>query len=221
MEPVFFDSPYSMKRFFVTGIGTDVGKTLAAAILVEALKADYWKPVQAGELENTDTMKVRSLVSNSQSRFHTEAYRLSGFMSPHAAAAADGIKINIADIVLPETFNTLVIEGAGGVMVPLNDQLLVIDLIEKLKAEVIVVSRNYLGSINHTLLTVAALKNRNIPIAGIVFNGAPNSSTEEFILKYTGLTYMFRIDEEKEINKETMFKYVTSTNWQNNFFFDI
>lgn len=196
-----------MKRFFVTGIGTDVGKTIASAILVESLHADYWKPIQAGDLDNTDTMKVRSLISNTTSKFHPETYQLTKPMSPHAAAEADGIKINIDTLTLPITTNSLIIEGAGGLMVPLNDKFLVIDLIQKLKAEVILVSNNYLGSINHTLLTVESLKNRNIPIAGIIFNGRSARTSEEYILSYTGLKRLLSIEEEKKIDKEMILKY--------------
>lgn len=198
-----------MKRYFITGIGTDVGKTVASAIIVEALKADYWKPVQAGDLHNTDTMKVKELVSNPDSKFHTEMYRFSKAMSPHAAAAAESITIEPGKLFLPETANTLIIEGAGGLMVPLTNQFLVINLIEQLKAEVIIVTRNYLGSINHTLLTVDALKNRNIPIAGIIFNGPATATTEEFILNYTGLKCLLRISEEAIIDKKTVLKYAT------------
>ena len=176
-----------MKRIFVTGIGTDIGKTVASAILVEALKADYWKPVQAGELQNTDTMKVKSLVSNNQSVFYPESFRLSKPMSPHAAAEYDNIEIKMNDIVPPQHTNTLIIEGAGGLMVPLNENFLMIDLIQQLKAEVILVSKNYLGSINHTLLTAEALKNRNILVKGIIFNGSSVNTTEKFICEYTGL----------------------------------
>jgi len=198
-----------MKRFFITGIGTDVGKTLASAILVEALNADYWKPIQAGDLNNTDTMKVQSLISNTKSKFHPETYQLTKQMSPHAASEADGIKINIDTFALPITTNSLVIEGAGGLMVPLNDKFLVIDLIQQLKAEVILVSCNYLGSINHTLLTVEALKSRNIPIAGIIFNKRSSKSSEEYILTYTGLKHMLSIDVEKKIDAEMILKYKT------------
>ncbi len=195
------------KRFFISGIGTDVGKTIASAILVEALNADYWKPVQAGDLDNTDTMKVRSLISNSKSVIHPEAFRLTQPLSPHAAADMDKIKIDLNKIVLPPSSNTLIIEGAGGLMVPLNDEHLVIDLIEKLNAEVILVSKNYLGSINHTLLSVQALKSRNISIVGIVFNGKTISSSEEYILKHTGLNCLLRLDEESTIDKNTILKY--------------
>ncbi len=201
-----------MKRYFVTGIGTDVGKTVASAILVEALNADYWKPVQAGDLDNTDTMKVRSLISNTKSAFHPEAYRLCEPMSPHAAAITDGVKINMERFVLPQTSNSLIIEGAGGLMVPLNDDYFVIDLIEKFSAEAILVSCNYLGSINHTLLSVKALVSRNIPIAGIIFNGETTKLSEEYILKHTGLKFLFRIEKEQVIDKQTILKYASNLN---------
>ena len=197
-----------MKRFFVTGIGTDVGKTVASAILVEALNADYWKPIQAGNLDNTDTMFVRSLISNTKSVFHPESYRLSEALSPHAAGAIDKIKIDIQKIILPKTSNALIIEGAGGVLVPLNDKFLVIDLIKKFQAEVIVVSKNYLGSINHTLLTIEALRSRKIPIAGIIFNGKHSKVSEDYILKYTKLRCLLSITEEKKIDKKTILKYI-------------
>ena len=141
-------------KLFVTGIGTEVGKTVIAAILTEKLKADYWKPVQAGDLDDSDTMKVRALVSNSVSVFHEEGFRLNHPMSPHAAAERDGVEIGLEDFEMPQTENHLVIEGAGGLMVPLNDQDCVIDLIEGSGTEVVLVSRNYLGSINHTLLSI-------------------------------------------------------------------
>lgn len=198
-----------MKRYFITGIGTDVGKTVASAIVVEALKADYWKPVQAGDLGNTDTMKVKGLVSNVQSQFHKEAYRFTQPMSPHAAAAADGVQIDTKKLILPETSNTLIIEGAGGLMAPLKKNFLVIDLIQQLKAEVILVSRNYLGSINHTLLSADALKNRRIPVAGIVFNGAPTPSSEEYILNSTGYKCLLRIGEENTIDQTTVKRYAS------------
>ena len=201
-----------MKTYFITGIGTDIGKTVVSAILVEALKADYWKPIQSGDLHQSDTMKVQGLISNSISHFFPEAYRLTEPMSPHAAAAIDGVTINLESITVPPTSNNLIIEGAGGLMVPLNDDSLVIDLIEKLKVEVILVSRNYLGSINHTLLSIEALQRRNIPIKGIIFNGNPVNTSEEFICEYTGLKSLFHIDNEQTIDKQTILKYASEPN---------
>ena len=169
------------KPIFITGIGTGIGKTIVSAVLVEKLKADYWKPVQSGELDNSDTMKVKSLVTNTASVFHPEAYRLTQPYSPHKSAALDKTTIDPAKIILPETNNNLVIEGAGGLMVPLNDNFLMIDLIKQLGAAVILVSQNYLGSINHTLLSVQALKQYQIPVKGIIFNGKRDAYSEKNI----------------------------------------
>jgi dethiobiotin synthetase len=174
-----------MKPIFVTGIGTDVGKTIVSAMLVEQMQADYWKPIQAGDLDNSDTIKVKQLVSNPVSVFHREAYRLTQPFSPHKAAALDGVEIDFKKIRVPKTDNQLIIEGAGGLMVPLNNTHLVIDLIGKLDAEVILVSRNYLGSINHTLLSVEALIGRGIHIRAIVFNGDADEYTENIIREQT------------------------------------
>ncbi|TNF77380.1 MAG: ATP-dependent dethiobiotin synthetase BioD, partial [Bacteroidetes bacterium] len=117
-----------MMRIFVTGISTEVGKTMASAILVEALQADYWKPVQAGDLEYSDSDKVRDLISNARTVIHPNAFALRTPMSPHAAAEIDGIRITLDTIVLPKTENHLVIEGAGGLLVPLNETDTILDL---------------------------------------------------------------------------------------------
>jgi dethiobiotin synthetase len=191
-----------MRRIFITGIGTDIGKTVAAAILTEGLKADYWKPVQAGSLEDTDSDFVRRMISNDQSTVHPEAFRLNRPVSPHLAAAMDGIEISLKDIRVPRTRNTLIIEGAGGLMVPLSEKLLMIDLIEKWKAEVIVVSRHYLGSINHTLLTLEMLKKRKLPLCGVIFNGDENTATEKIILNVSGVKGLGRIAPAPRMNRE-------------------
>ncbi|MFD1256539.1 dethiobiotin synthase [Mucilaginibacter terrae] len=166
---------------FVTGIGTDVGKTVVSAILVEKLKADYWKPIQSGDLNNSDTMKVRSLISNKESQFHPEAYRLTQPFSPHKSAALDGITINLNNITLPQTNNQLIIEGAGGLMVPLNDTHFIIDLIKKFDAEVVLVVKHYLGSINHTLLSLELLKQKKIKVRTLIFNGNRDEWSENVI----------------------------------------
>jgi dethiobiotin synthetase len=190
-----------MKRYFVTGIGTEVGKTIASAIITQALKADYWKPVQAGELDNSDRMKVEALIDNDRSKFHTEAYRLNHPMSPHAAAERDGVEIDVSSIKMPDTDNHLVIEGAGGLLVPLNKKDTILDLIKALNCEVILVSRHYLGSINHTLMSIELLKQRNIPVKGILFNGKENKDTESIITKMSGIEVLGRIDELENLNK--------------------
>jgi len=193
-------------KLFITGIGTDVGKTIASAIIVEALEADYWKPIQAGDLENSDSHKVISKVKSQKSKVFENAYALNTPASPHLAAKIDGIRIDLQQIKEPVTQNHLVIEGAGGVFVPLNDSDCVIDLIQP-DYKVIIVSRHYLGSINHTLLTIEALKNRNIAIAGIIFSGDENQATEEIILNKTGLKSIGRIDNEPYFDQNVIRYY--------------
>ena len=196
-----------MRKIFVTGIGTGIGKTIVSAILCEAFKADYWKPVQAGNLSNTDSMIVHGLISNEKSKIHPEAFLLSQPMSPHAAAQIDRTQIELTKISLPQTENTLIIEGAGGLMVPLNQKEFVIDLITQINAEVVLVSQNYLGSINHTLLSAEALKSRNIKCLGIIFNGEKNGFSETAILDYSKLKFIGRVNTETNINKEIVSKY--------------
>jgi len=193
-----------MKQVVVAGIGTGVGKTVISAILTEAMEADYWKPIQAGDLENSDTLMVQNLVSNKKSVFHPERYRLKSPMSPHAAAKRDAVEIKLNDLILPTTKNALIIELAGGLMVPLNDEILNIDLLKKWKTPVIVVSKNYLGSINHTLLSNELLKTRQVPVLGIIFNGEQNNDSEEFILAYSNLPCLARIKEISELNKKSI-----------------
>lgn len=193
-------------KLFITGISTDVGKTIASAIIVEALQADYWKPIQAGDLENSDTHKVQSLISNTKSQFHPNSYALQTPASPHLAAAKDGITIDLNQIQEPATTNHLVIEGAGGILVPLNDTESVVDIIQP-DYKVIVVSRHYLGSINHTLLTVEALQNRKLSIAGIIFSGEENTSTETIILSRTGLSCIGRIAQEPYFDTNVILEY--------------
>lgn len=184
-----------MNIFFTTGIGTDVGKTVASSIVVEALQADYWKPIQAGDLNNSDSHFIKSKVESREIKVFENAYKLNTPCSPHLAAAIDGISIDLNNIVAPKTENNLVIEGAGGVFVPINDVDCVIDLI-KPEYKIIVVSRHYLGSINHTLLTFEALKNRGFTNIGIIFNGNENQATESIILKKTNAKFLGRINDE-------------------------
>jgi dethiobiotin synthetase len=185
------------ERIFITGIGTDVGKTLVSAIFVKALEADYWKPIQCGSLEQSDLHEVRRLVGTCALRvFHPEAFALPDPVSPHLAAARAGREIKLCDISLPETGRPLVIEGAGGLLVPLNQHEMVIDIATKFSCAVVLVSRNYVGSINHTLLSIEALSARNIPVAGLVFNGGLSRETEkneEFILQKSGLPLLLRV----------------------------
>ena len=192
--------------FFITGSSTAVGKTIASAIITETLEADYWKPIQAGELDNTDTHKVARLLSNDQTKLLDSAFNLTGFMSPHAAAEIDEVIISAKKIKRPTTKNNLVIEGAGGLMVPLNNSETIADLI-KPSDKVIVVSRHYLGSINHTLLTIEALKQRKLNVFGILFSGDPNPATEQIIEKMSGAFILGRIEEEPYFDQNVIKEY--------------
>ncbi|UXP32336.1 dethiobiotin synthase [Reichenbachiella agarivorans] len=187
------------KRYFVTGIDTDSGKTVISAILTQKLKADYWKPVQAGQ--PTDSDSIRTLISPDLT-IHPEGALLNLPMSPHAAAKAENIYLTRAQFAVPHSDRTMVIEGAGGIMVPINDQDLVIDLAMDFDAEVILVSRNYLGSINHTLLSIAYLRSRNFKIAGIIFNDETNTESERFILNYSQLPCLGRIPRLDQITPQ-------------------
>lgn len=177
----------------IAGIHTGIGKTICSAVICQALGYDYWKPVQAGDLDNSDSIFIQRNITNSTCKIHPERYRLQTPMSPHKAAEIDGVQITKNDFILPTSTNPMVVETAGGIMSPLADNLLNIDLMEHLQLPVILVSNNYLGSINHTLLTVAALKQRNIPIKGLVFSGEEISSSRQFILQYTQLPLLFSI----------------------------
>jgi dethiobiotin synthetase len=193
-------------KLFITGIGTDVGKTIASSILVEALEADYWKPIQAGDLANSDTNKVEKYVSNTTTTFHKNAYALRTPASPHYAAEIDGITIDVKKIIEPTITNHLVIEGAGGILVPLNSTDCVIDLIQP-DYKVIVVSRHYLGSINHTLMTIEILKSRKLNVAGIIFSGDENKATESIILEKTNVPLIGRMDNEPYFDQNVIKYY--------------
>ena len=198
-----------MTSLFVTGIGTGIGKTLISAILCEALKADYWKPVQAGNLEDSDSDFVKKFTDNSHTIIHPEAFRLTTACSPHLAAKIDNVEIELSEITAPKITKPLIVEGAGGLLVPLNEHKLVIDLIEQFKMPVVLVSQNYLGSINHTLLSIEALRAREIPIAGIVFNGSQNLETEHIINSFFKLPVIGRVFKEAGINRALIQKYAT------------
>jgi len=187
-------------NYFVTAIGTDSGKTLVSAILSEALKADYWKPIQAGAPGDTET--VEGLVSNNLTTFHPETYRLKLPASPHAAAKYEHLHIHLEDFILPESDNEIIIEGAGGLLAPINAEHFVIDIAQKLEAPVILVSNLYLGSINHTLLTVNYLKQHNIPVKGMIFNGEPNEESESIIEQVAGYPVLLRLPHLAKINRE-------------------
>ncbi len=196
------------KQFIIAGIGTEIGKTVCSAIVTKAIQAAYWKPIQAGNLNDGDAYWIQKWVP--ETKIFPSVYALNHPLSPHPAAELDGVSIEIEAFSLPETAQNLVVELAGGIMVPLNDNQTNLDLIKYLGLPVILVSKNYLGSINHTLMTYEILKSHHIPIEGIIFNGQTNSSGEAFILKHTGLSVLLRVNEEKEINSSIIAHYAES-----------
>lgn len=196
-----------MQAFFVSGIGTGIGKTFVSAILSESLRADYWKPVQAGFENGTDNLTVRQLISNPQTVIHPETYLFKLPASPHIAAREENIRIDCSLILdqfkQMKTNRPLIIEGAGGLLVPLNDSELMIDLAKKLEAKLILVSRNYLGSINHSLLTAESCRHRGLDVCGWVFN-YKFMNYESDIVSLTGIPAICSIPFIRNISRESV-----------------
>jgi len=192
--------------YFITGISTDVGKTVVAAIIAQALQADYWKPIQTGAGEHGDARTVRSLIINETTVIHPESIVLKAPMSPHAAAALEHVTLDITQVNRPVTTNNLVIEGAGGLLVPINNRHTVMDLIMPAD-KVILVSAGYLGSINHTLLSLEVLKSRGLTCAGIVYNQVTLAGTMEVIEAMTGVATLGHLDSENIIDSAVITKY--------------
>lgn len=194
---------------FVTGIGTDVGKTVVSAILCQWLQANYWKPIQSGDPEGGDAKTLKNLVSHSSFETFKEAFTFDAPLSPHAAAKLEDKEIKADSILLPESNKPIIIEGAGGLLVPLNYRNETIcDLIIHFKAQAIVVVKEYLGNINHSLLTISHLKKKNIKITGLVFVGEELPHTWDIIEKITGLPLLFRVPIFKELNRDTIVNFV-------------
>ncbi|MDR2221577.1 MAG: dethiobiotin synthase [Flavobacteriaceae bacterium] len=200
------------KQFFVTGIDTGIGKTVASACLVNYLQADYWKPIQSGDLIDSDSMKVAEWTNKTTTIF-PERYALQTPASPHESAAREGITMDLADFQLPQTPNNLIVEGAGGLFVPINSSTYLIDLIKHLQLPVVLVTKNYLGCINHTLLAIEALRTRQIPLAYLVFNGTFNlyslRAIKAFLDDTTQLIHLPTVDK---ISKETLHQISTTLN---------
>jgi len=177
-------------NYFITAIDTNVGKTVFSAILAKALDYPYWKPIQCGDLDQSDSMKIKEWTNV---KVYPEAFKLQQPMSPHEAARLSGVEVNLSDIDPPKA-NNLIIEGAGGIMVPLNySGEMVIEIANKANAEVILVIKNYLGSINHSLLSCEYLKLHEIPVKGLVVMGDTTPSSEEIIRKKSGLDILFKV----------------------------
>lgn len=194
------------KRLFVTGTDTDVGKTLVSAILMAGLKGYYWKPVQSGSDQGSDTLWIREKTALPAEHFIPETYRLRGVMSPHAAAADESVTIDFSSFQMPvlEPSVHLIIEGAGGLMVPLNGRRLMVDLIGKLAAPVLLVARSGLGTINHTLLSLEKLRGSGMEIFGVVMNGPSDEGNRKAIEHYGNTRVLAQIEPMGEINAEKL-----------------
>lgn len=192
-------------QFFVTGTDTNVGKTVVSAMLALGLGAAYWKPVQSGLEPITDTEYVRQTTGLDASHFIPERFRLTEPLSPHASAAIDGVKIALSDFQLPVTTKPhLIVEGAGGLMVPLNQQDFIIDLIQHLDLPVCLVARSTLGTINHTLLSIAQLRRAQVPILGVILNGPKNPSNRDAIAHYGQVPILGELEPLATINPDTL-----------------
>lgn len=191
-------------RFFVTGTDTNVGKTVVSAMLTVGLQATYWKPIQSGLEPMTDTDYVRQVTGLDDSHFLAEQFRLTAPLSPHASAAIDKIEIHLSDFHLPVTDRPLIVEGAGGLMVPLNDRDYIIDLIKQFNLPVCLVARSCLGTINHTLLSIAQLRRYAIPILGVILNGEKNPSNYAAIAHYGQVPILGELEPLDTINPGTL-----------------
>lgn len=191
-------------NLFITGIGTNVGKTVVSAILTEALQADYWKPIQSGVVEGKDSDTVKSLISNSKTIIHPETYLLKEPLSPHFAAKLDGVEIEMDIIKLPSTQNHLIIEGAGGLLVPINSTQYVIDIAKKMDCEIVLVISSYLGCINHSLLSIDYLLRNNFKIKALVFNGEFEKEVKEAITNTVKGIKVIDIQTLKALSKESI-----------------
>ncbi len=196
------------ENLFVTGIGTGVGKTICSAVLTRIFDADYWKPIQSGDLHYTDSMIIKDL-TRSNTFCHPETYRLKLAASPHQSAAEEGITITTRDFSLPETTKSLIVEGAGGLMVPISDSEFIIDFIEKLNIPVALVIKNYLGCINHSLLSFMAIRQRGLQLKYLILNGTFPKDTERIICNFINTeTEIIRIPEFAQLTKESMESFI-------------
>jgi dethiobiotin synthetase len=191
-------------NYFVTGIGTNVGKTIVSAVLVEALKADYWKPIQSGTIEGRDSETVKSLISNAKTIIHPERYLLKEPLSPHYAAKLESIEIELDEINLPKTSNHLIVEGAGGLLVPINSKYYVIDIAKKFECEIVLVISNYLGCINHSLLSIDYLVNHGYKIHSLILNGHFENEVKSSITKYHPNVKVVEVPNFSSIDKVSL-----------------
>lgn len=192
------------KGLFISGIGTGVGKTVVSAVLAQHFQADYWKPVQAGDLQLTDSMTVGGLIDD-HLQVYPERYRFKTAASPHQAAAAEDLRVRPEDFLLPASSRGLIVEGAGGLMVPLNEDYLMIDLAADLQLPLVLVVRDYLGCINHTLLSLQVVQYRQLPLAYLVFNGPFNPASKAVIARHIAEgTRLLELPEYSPVSRESI-----------------
>lgn len=195
-------------NFWIVGTGTNVGKTIISALFVTGLNASYWKPVQSGLLEGTDTETIKLLCELNDERVIPEVYRLTQSLSPHLSAKIDGKNIDMANFFMPDPTllpnNSLVVEAAGGLYVPLNSNYLMIDLVKQLEMPAVLVCRSELGTVNHSLMSIEALRNRNIPIAGFLTNGLKNTDNSDAISFYGQVDFLGHVPKMRKINKKIL-----------------
>ena len=189
--------------FFLTGTDTEVGKTVICAWLMVHYQYHYWKPIQSG-MDSPDIKTIQKITGLDNSFFFPPAYELQQPLSPHESAKRDGIKIELANFLLPRQETKFIVEGAGGILVPINEKYFIVDIIKKLKLPILLVARSGLGTINHTLLTVSELKKRNLPLLGIILNGERNQSNKEAIEKYSGVSVVSELEPLKTLDKKTL-----------------
>lgn len=196
-----------MHRILVVGSGPDVGKTVVSAILTVLFNGEYWKPIQCGDESTSDTVIVKTWLDGTKQIIHPPAYSFKTPVSPHHAARLENTSISLDSIIVPRTTRPLIIESTGGIFSPLTIRSLPIDLFQSWNCQWVVVSRHYLGSINHTLLTINALKQRQLPIMGLIFNGDPNPDSEAAIMQTSQIPLLGRLLPESHLDVETIHQY--------------
>ena len=189
--------------FFLTGTDTEVGKTVICAWLMVHYRYNYWKPIQSG-MDSPDTKTIQKITGFDNSFFFPPAYELQRPLSPHESAKRDGIDIELTNFFLPQKEEKIIVEGAGGILVPINEKYFIVDIIKKLGLPILLVARSGLGTINHTLLTVNELKKRNLPLQGIILNGEKNQSNKEAVEKYSGVSVVSELEPIKTLDKKTL-----------------
>ena len=194
----------TVQGYFVTGTDTEVGKTVASAWMMLHLNGCYWKPLQTGSSIDSDTKTVQILTQFPEERFFPPTHELKEPLSPHEAARREAVRIDLDQIHLPQSEHTLIVEGAGGVMVPLNENTLIIDLIKKLQLPVVLVCRSQLGTINHTLLSLEAMKSREIPVNGIIINGSKSPHNRQALEEFGRVPVIAEIEDMENLTRESL-----------------